>query len=80
MRDTRVHNNGNDGQRDLIGSTYARISTAKQKDGISLDDQDTRMAFYASQNGIYVPEEYRFKEQESGFKEECQATPFFVTS
>jgi DNA invertase Pin-like site-specific DNA recombinase len=70
MRDTRVRNNGNDGLRDLIGSTYARISTTKQKDGISLDDQDTRMAFYTSQNSIYVAEEYRFKEQESGFKEE----------
>jgi DNA invertase Pin-like site-specific DNA recombinase len=28
------------------------------------------LAFYTSQNAIYVPEEYRFKEQESGFKEE----------
>jgi site-specific DNA recombinase len=55
---------------DLIGATYARISTAKQKDGISLHDQDTRMAFYAHQNTIAVPDEYRFKEQESGFKEE----------
>jgi hypothetical protein len=55
---------------DLIGATYARISTAKQKDGISLDDQDTRMTIYTHHNAIQVPDTYRFKEQESGFKEE----------
>lgn len=55
---------------ELIGATYARISTAKQKDGISLNDQDERMNFYAERNNITLPPEYRFKEQESGFKEE----------
>jgi hypothetical protein len=55
---------------DLIGATYARISTAKQKDGISLDDQDDGMVLYTAQQSIVVPDDYRFKEQGSGFKEE----------
>src|SRR5207249_9933037 len=36
----------------------------------SLDDQDARMNIYTSHNTIDVPEEFRFKEQESGFKED----------
>jgi DNA invertase Pin-like site-specific DNA recombinase len=55
---------------DLIGATYARISTAQQKEGVSLDQQDERMVLYAGQNNITVPEAYRFKEQESGYKSE----------
>jgi site-specific DNA recombinase len=55
---------------DLIGATYSRISTAKQKDGVSLEDQDSRMLLYAQHNNIEVPEEYRFREQVSGFTDE----------
>src|SRR5690242_18580835 len=55
---------------DLIGATYSRISTAQQKDGVSLDDQDSRMLIYANHNSIDVPEEYRFREQASGFTDE----------
>lgn len=70
MKDSRVATSQPNMLDDLIGATYARISTAKQKDGISLDDQDDRMLVYTVNNGIVVPDDYRFKEQESGFKEE----------
>jgi site-specific DNA recombinase len=55
-------------QERLIGALYSRISTAKQKDGISLDQQDHRMSLYAESNGIIVPADYHFQEQESGYK------------
>ncbi|HMO57603.1 MAG TPA: recombinase family protein [Roseiflexaceae bacterium] len=54
----------------LIGATYARISTAQQKEGISLEQQDERMVAYAQQNHVSVPEAYRFKEQGSGYESE----------
>jgi site-specific DNA recombinase len=52
----------------LIGALYSRISTSRQKDGISLEQQDRRMSSYTEANNILVPEEYHFKEQESGYK------------
>lgn len=70
MKDSRTAASKPNMLDDLIGATYARISTAKQKDGISLDDQDDRMLVYTVSNNIVVPDDYRFKEQESGFKEE----------
>jgi site-specific DNA recombinase len=56
-----------------IGATYARVSTIKQKEGISLDDQQDKMLAYATNEGIEVPARYRFQEQASGFSDvrEC---------
>lgn len=53
----------------LIGATYARVSTKKQVDGISLDQQDAQMLHYATTNGIEIPQAYRFREQVSGFSD-----------
>ena len=55
---------------ELIGATYARVSTAQQKDGISLDDQADKMLSYAQQFGISVPQDFRFRETFSGLKVE----------
>lgn len=53
-----------------VAATYARVSTFKQKDGISLDDQASKMLAYAAQNDIQVPDAYRFREAASGLKDE----------
>jgi site-specific DNA recombinase len=56
-----------------VAATYARVSTDRQRrDGISLDEQEARMLQYARQEGIHVPEEYRFREAASGLKSERQ--------
>jgi site-specific DNA recombinase len=50
-----------------IGATYARVSTLKQKDGISLEQQEGEMLSYATSQQIEIPASYRFKEQVSGY-------------
>lgn len=49
-------------------ATYARVSTDRQRDGISLEEQEARMLAYAEGAGLSVPEEYRFREAASGLK------------
>jgi site-specific DNA recombinase len=46
-------------------ATYARVSTIKQKDGISLEQQEGEMLTYANQNKLEA--KYRFMEQVSGY-------------
>jgi len=52
----------------LTAATYARVSTVKQGEGISLSEQEERMKGYAAQNNITVA--YSFKETFSGMEEE----------
>src|SRR5215212_4950846 len=59
-----------EGSNRRIGATYARVSSIKQKDGISLDDQERKMLLYAEAEGIHIPEQYRFREAFSGLKDE----------
>lgn len=54
----------------IIAAVYARVSTDKQREGISLPDQIDKMMDYAQKNNITVPSEYIFQEAFSGYKEE----------
>jgi single stranded DNA-binding protein len=53
----------------LVAAIYSRISTAQQKEGISLTDQIERMRAYAAMHEIDVPLQYQFQEVYSGLKE-----------
>lgn len=65
MRIRDVYND----DEELIGAIYARVSSVKQKDGISLDDQEQKMLAYAEQHGIEVPKEFHFREAISATKQ-----------